>query len=144
MGTVKQSPMTQLPARAGRTSPRPVARTEGLVARPHFARGNGAMARLFRAAKDDEPCPKCAAKLHRKAGPGRDPEEVPPIVYEVLRSPGRPLDEGVRADMERRFGGADFSEVRIHTDGRAAQSAEAVNAQAYSVGNHIAFANGRY
>lgn len=45
--------------------------------------------------------------------------------------------------MEVRFG-KDFSRVRVHTDGRAAQSARAVNALAYTVGEHIIFGSGRY
>src|SRR6266702_4940078 len=68
---------------------------------------------------------------------------VPPIVHEVLHSPGQPLDVGTRAFNEPRFG-HDFSQVRVHTDARAAESARAVNAQAYTVGPDIAFRSGRY
>lgn len=101
--------------------------------------GNQAMAKLFRAVKEEEPCPKCSGKLQRQANVGADVEEVPPIVYDVLRSPGQPLDDAVRTDMEARFGGADFNDVRIHTDARAAESAAAVNAKAYTVGQNIVF-----
>jgi hypothetical protein len=38
----------------------------------------------------------------------------------------------------------DFSRVRVHTDARAAQSAQAVGAAAYTVGNDIVFGAGRY
>lgn len=69
--------------------------------------------------------------------------EVPPIVHEVLRSPGQPLDAATRAFMEPRFG-HDFSEVRVHTDDKAAQSARVMNALAYTVGHEIIFENGRY
>ncbi len=55
--------------------------------------------------------------------------EAPPIVHEALRSPGTPLDHSVRPFMESRFG-RDFSDVRVHTDPLAAQSAQAVNALA--------------
>src|SRR5438105_12460304 len=103
MGAVKQyptkHPTTAAPLRAGGAVRAEAAAT---------TRGNGALSVLFRATKEEEPCPKCAGKLHRRAGPGRDPGAAPLIVYEVLRSPGRPLDDGVRADMEERFGGADF------------------------------------
>jgi len=68
---------------------------------------------------------------------------APPIVHDVLRSPGRPLDDATRGFMESRFN-HDFSGVRIHTDGRAAESARAVNALAYTVGNHVAFDTGQY
>ncbi len=69
--------------------------------------------------------------------------EVPPIVHEVLRSPGQPLDAGTRAFMEPRFG-HDFSGVQVHTDAKAAESAQAVNALAYTVGNAIVFGAGQY
>jgi Domain of unknown function (DUF4157) len=68
---------------------------------------------------------------------------VPPIVHEVLRSPGQALDAGTRAFMEPRFG-FDFSGVRVHTDGRAAVSARAVNAVAYTVGRDVVFGEGMY
>ena len=58
---------------------------------------------------------------------------IPPMVQEVLRSPGQPLDPTTRTFMESRFD-ADFSQVRVHTDPRAAESAQAVNALAYTVG----------
>jgi hypothetical protein len=45
--------------------------------------------------------------------------------------------------MEPRFG-HDFSQVRIHTDARAAESAMAVNAQAYTVGRDIVFGGGHF
>jgi Domain of unknown function (DUF4157) len=64
--------------------------------------------------------------------------EVPPIVREVLNSPGQPLDPDTRTFMESRFG-HDFSQVQLHADNRAAQSAQAIDAIAYTVGNHIAF-----
>jgi len=63
---------------------------------------------------------------------------VPPIVHEVLRSSGQPLDSATRAFMEPRFG-HNFAKVRIHTDERAAESAKAVSARAYVVGNHMVF-----
>jgi hypothetical protein len=40
--------------------------------------------------------------------------------------------------------GHDFGQVRLHTDARAARSARAVNAKAYTVGNDVVFAEGRY
>ncbi|HEU4931093.1 MAG TPA: DUF4157 domain-containing protein [Pyrinomonadaceae bacterium] len=68
---------------------------------------------------------------------------VPPIVNDVLRSSGRPLDPSTRVLMEDRFG-HDFSKVRVHSDPAAANSASAVNAQAYTVGSQIVFGAGRY
>ncbi len=69
--------------------------------------------------------------------------EVPPVVHDVLRSPGRPLDPATRAFFEPRFG-HDFSAVRIHTDARAAESARAVDALAYTVGRDVVFGAGQY
>ncbi|HEX4696962.1 MAG TPA: DUF4157 domain-containing protein [Candidatus Udaeobacter sp.] len=74
---------------------------------------------------------------------GRNHSSVPPIVPEVLRSPGQPLDSTTRAFIEPRFG-YDFSKVRVHTDTKAAESARAVNALAYTVGRDVVFETGRY
>jgi Domain of unknown function (DUF4157) len=71
------------------------------------------------------------------------PSEIPPIVHEVLRSPGQSLDGETRAFMEPRFG-HDFSRVRVHADSRAAESARTVDALAYTVGSDIVFGAGQY
>ena len=93
----------------------------------------------------DDECAECREK---RLGVQRAPASpfgsrgagaaVPPIVHEVLRAPGRPLDATTRAFMEPRFG-HDFSRVRVHTDSTAAGSARAVDALAYTVGPHIVF-----
>jgi hypothetical protein len=107
--------------------------------------------------------------------------EAPPIVHDILRTSGQPLDSGLRASMEQRFAhsigrsgsdleaeaeqmeslrladssrrlsgeeppifGHDFSRVRIHVGDRPAQSARAVNALAYTVGQHVVFGSGMY
>ncbi|MGC2774125.1 MAG: DUF4157 domain-containing protein [Bradyrhizobium sp.] len=64
-------------------------------------------------------------------------------MHQVLRSPGQPLEGATRASMEARFG-QDFARVRVHADEHAAQSARAVDAQAYTVGHNIVFGSGRY
>jgi hypothetical protein len=69
--------------------------------------------------------------------------EAPPIVHEVLRSPGQPLDRATREFMEPRFG-HDFSSVRVHTDAKAAASAGAVQAKAYTVGQNVVFGAGTF
>lgn len=91
-------------------------------------------------------CDECAKKkgtLQRKASNNTESSAVPSIVHEVLRSSGEPLHPSTRAFMEPRFG-YDFSNVRVHTDARAAESASAVGARAFTVGNHIVFRNGDY
>ena len=65
------------------------------------------------------------------------------MVGEVLHSPGQSLDPAVRNFTETCFG-HDFSQVKVHTDARAAESARGVNALAYTSGNHIAFDAGQY
>jgi uncharacterized protein DUF4157/protein-glutamine gamma-glutamyltransferase-like protein len=68
---------------------------------------------------------------------------VPPVVRDVLRSAGQPLDADTRAFMEPRFG-FDFSRVRIHADGQAAEAARAVHARAFTLGRDVVFATGRH
>lgn len=70
-------------------------------------------------------------------------DAVPASVDQTLRGGGRPLDGATRTDMEQRFG-HDFSQVRVHDDGAAQQSARDVNARAYTVGNAIVFGAGEY
>lgn len=69
--------------------------------------------------------------------------EAPPLVREVLRSSGSPLDLQTRSFMESRFG-HDFSHVRLHTDAKAAESARAVGALAYTVGSDVVLGAGRH
>ena len=68
---------------------------------------------------------------------------APSLVRQVVESPGHPLDAATRSVMEPRLG-HDFSRVRVHTDGKAADSADAVGANAYTVGNNLVFANQQY
>lgn len=73
----------------------------------------------------------------------REAREAPAPVHEVLRSPGQPLDPSIRHFMEPRLG-ADFREVRVHTDAEAAASAQLMGAQAYTVGQDVVFAAGKF
>jgi hypothetical protein len=68
---------------------------------------------------------------------------APPIVHQVLRSPGHALDNATRAFMEPRFG-RDFSNVRIHTDSAASRSARDIQAHAYTVGTNVVFGEGQF
>lgn len=140
-------------------------------------------------------CADCRNKQdigQRKSSTAVEHSEVPPIVHEVLRASGQPLDQAARSFFEPRFernfvrvpiglsaapvsgltvgrasdkaeaeaddaaeralnsppiGNApksDFSRVRIHTGNQAAQAARAVDARAFTVGNHIVFGEGEY
>ncbi len=81
--------------------------------------------------------------LQRKANGQASPGSIPQSVNHTLNSPGAALDSGTRSHMEPLFG-RDFSNVRVHNDSQAAASARDVDARAYTVGDHIAFAGGEY
>jgi hypothetical protein len=66
--------------------------------------------------------------------------EESPVLDVVGKGGGFPLDQAVQADISRRLD-ADFSDVRIHTDAAAADSAAAVQAEAFTVGNESVFAS---
>jgi predicted chitinase len=91
-------------------------------------------------------CAECDEErfsLQRQVAGQRAPAATPPIVNQVLRSPGQSLDSNIRAFMESRFG-HDFSQVRVHADSRASDSARAVGAMAYTVGKDVVFQTGHY
>ena len=61
----------------------------------------------------------------------------------VLSSSGQPLDRATRSFFEARLG-HDFSGVRIHADAKAADSARAMHAVAYTTGQDVVFGAGHY
>ena len=83
---------------------------------------------------DGGECPACRARRLGNAAS---------LVHETLNRPGRPLESGVRGELERTLG-HDFSAVRVHADETAAASAAAVSAQAYTVGSNVVFGANRY
>jgi hypothetical protein len=95
------------------------------------------------AGRQCDECRRAHGSLQRKADGERTPNAVPSIVHDALRTTGRPLDADVVGSMQPRFG-RDLGNVRIHTDGLAAESARAVDAQAYTVGHNIVFGANRY
>ncbi|NKE70353.1 eCIS core domain-containing protein [Candidatus Manganitrophus noduliformans] len=94
-------------------------------------------------------CPKCkqngSGPLQMKRAHEHDSgnRTAPPVVNEVITSPGQPLDLSTRQFMESRFG-HDFSGVRVHADAKASDSARQIEALAYTAGRDIVFAAGRY
>jgi hypothetical protein len=76
----------------------------------------------------------------RDIGPGKD---FPSIVTNALSSPGRPLAAGARAFFAAQFT-RDFSNIRVHDNAVAAESARALDARAYTVGPHLVFGAGEY
>ena len=61
----------------------------------------------------------------------------------AMNGGGRPLSNSTRAFFEPRFG-VDFSQVRVHTDSRAAETAKSINARAFTVARDIAFSGGQF
>ena len=84
-------------------------------------------------------------ELQAKELPGRAAVVSPRTQAYVtaLRGGGQPLPESVRSSFEPRFG-YDFSGVRVHTDAKAAESAKAISARAYTRGRDIVFGAGQY
>ena len=107
--------------------------------------GNQAVQRLLHANVEESKSGSGTTTPDHFASRSVDAEQTPapPIVQEVLNATGEPLDQATRAIMEPSFG-YDFSQVRVHTDAKAAESSRAVNAQAYTVGEHVVFAANRY
>ena len=69
--------------------------------------------------------------------------DTPPIVQDLLTSPGQPLDPTTSAFFEPRFG-FNFSQVRIHADEQSAGAAQAVGAHAFALGTHVVFGKDKY
>ena len=96
--------------------------------------GNAALARMLNQARD-------------RPGAGDGPQQAAPApvqrstVHDVLSGPGQPLATPVKEEMEGRLG-ADFSDVRAHTDGAARASAAELGARAYTSGSHVVIGDG--
>ncbi len=90
-------------------------------------------------------CEACKeeATLQRMSNGANRAGVAPASVHEVLHSPGQTLSPGSRSFFGSRFG-RDFSQVRVHSDTKAAESAAAVGAHAYTVGDHVVFGAGNY
>lgn len=74
----------------------------------------------------------------------QEPAEQRSPVHDVIGSGGgSPLPADVREEMQGRLG-HDFSDVRVHTDSAAHDSAKSVNAHAYTVGSNVVFQRDRY
>ncbi|MFJ4602276.1 eCIS core domain-containing protein [Streptomyces griseoluteus] len=112
------------PARSRRPAARPAVPAQAPPSLRALQRsvGNATVARML-SRRDEE---ADAPSLQRRSS-----------VHDVLRSAGRPLEPGVRAEMEGRFGGADFGDVRVHKDPAAQRSAAEIGARAYTSGPHI-------
>ena len=79
----------------------------------------------------------------RRPRPAASDQDAPESIREALASPAEPLEAAAQDFMQARFG-HDFSRVRVHRDRQAAQSARAMGALAYTVGEHIVFGEGQF
>lgn len=103
--------------------------------------GNGALGAMIQRARSGATAP--AAEQAEQTGDTGQAEEQRSPVHDVVSSGGSPLDTDTRTDMESRMG-ADFSDVRVHHDSAAHESAKGVGAHAYTVGNNVVFQRDAY
>lgn len=100
--------------------------------------GRGSVRRALAGGQNVEPLRLDAPAEEEQALPDALEREIA-----ALQAGGQPLPPPVRADMEARFG-LDLATVRIHTDAQASQLNETLHAHAFTVGEHIAFNDGRF
>jgi len=82
-------------------------------------------------------------QMMRAQSANRGETAAPPIIYPASQSHGQPLDSATRGFMESRFG-HDFSMVRVHSDGQAADAARTIGARAFTVDQNIVFGRGEF
>ena len=95
------------------------------MAAPSSVEGGEVLARKAESPGSPAPPPGSAAAVRQQLGDGQ------------------PLDSGVRSRMERGFR-TGFSDVRVHTDSRAARVASDYSARAFAVGKDVGFAPGKF
>lgn len=104
--------------------------------------GNAALAQMI---EDQRHVHDPSRGHHPDTAAATESEANPPVqrssVHDVLRSPGRPLAEPVRTEMELRLGEG-FESVRIHDGASAARSASEIGARAYTSGDHVVLGQG--
>ena len=83
--------------------------------------------------------------LPTQADGGRTPEVTPRVAaaIEAMQGGGHPLPTAEREFFEPRFG-YDFSQVRIHSGALAAETARAINAEAFTVGRDVVLGGNDY
>jgi hypothetical protein len=94
---------------------------------------------------DDELGKNPSAQLRSKEQAAKTQPIMSSIAASIhaLRGRGGALPAATRALFEPRFG-RDFGNVRVHTDGRAAEAAKSIHARAFTIGNDIVFGAGQY
>ena len=86
---------------------------------------------------------KSETQILRRAAYSQKPINDIPINKVIHSGAGHPLDNSTRAFMESRFG-HDFTKVLVHTDAKAAEAVQVVNARAFTVGRDVVFGTGEY
>lgn len=103
--------------------------------------GNAALAQMI----EDQRHVHDPSRSHPDTPAATESEANTPVqrssVHDVLRSPGRPLAEPVRTEMELRLGEG-FESVRVHDGASAARSASEIGARAYTSGDHVVLGQG--
>jgi hypothetical protein len=89
----------------------------------------------------DGGCPRCNGTIQKEQNPGVSSNIESGI--NSLKGKGSPLPDSTRLYFEPVFG-MDFSRVRVHSNPEASQTAESINANAFTYGNDIVFAKDRY
>lgn len=100
--------------------------------------------------QDGQQCEACAQtgpaiQRHVESGRAAQESAVEGTSLPAMLRPegGQLLDSATRAFFEPRFA-RDFGDVRVHTAGQAAKSAQAIDAAAYTFGQHIVFNQNQY
>ena len=70
-------------------------------------------------------------------------KQVSPTQAQQAQSGGQPIPQPLKHSLETEFG-TDFSDIRIHTGQNAAQLTKMVNAEAFTIGQHIFFDSGKF
>ncbi|MGA2395342.1 MAG: DUF4157 domain-containing protein [Candidatus Lustribacter sp.] len=142
--TAQQSRPQMLEPPKGARYPRP----ETMLSKLQTAFGNSNVMLLFDPASvrsDDACCAGCASggccEVQRSSLDGAP--AATGDVTAAARDSGQPLDTAIQARMSAHFG-HDFSDVRVHVGESAAVAADALHAQAFTVGSDIVFGGGAY
>jgi hypothetical protein len=113
---------------------------------PNIQRKCGACSEEIEARRIQRMCDECEEEnVPRKEKDGATVQISRDLESEILalEGTGAPMSQSTRDFFEPRFG-RDFSNVRMHVDGQAAETAKSAHALAYARGNHIVVASGQY
>jgi hypothetical protein len=96
------------------------------------------------ACKGRDDCPTCRGRRAQRSAEGDTaPRQADMPRPASLEAGGRPLGAALRSQVEPLFG-TSFHDVRVHDDAASHGHASALNAQAFTWGQHVHFGAGRY